>query len=1015
MKFVLLTLSILCAHVFSSFAQSNDCNTATAISSATTCNTTAGTLAGSNYTTIPDACGGGTPAGNRNDVWYVFTAQTSTVSITVAGALTAPRFQIYNNNCSSLASVFCSTSGVGTVTGLNVGASYLVRVYCNNNSNTSFTICLQHSQPDPTRMREVFRETILANNQVGINSPWEVTYEDQEDSLWITEARTYRIRKMHPGNGGSRVILDLSETGSFPSFRRTFNSSQDPWPQGGMMGLAIHPQFLAATNPKNYVYVAYVRNFVGPGPANGFRNRTATNPFTGEAVKGDLFTTYIVRFDYNPGAGTLTNPVALCDTIPGSNDHNSGRLMIAPVGGTNYLFYSCGDMGAGQFYSAERTCKTQITNSYEGKILRFNLESDGDAGLNAWIPNDNPYNNVSPVTGQSAVWNIGHRNVQGLANINSTLYSSSHGPFSDDEVDVLESGRNYGHPLIIGYKADGNYNNARAATANFPGWSNEFSANPLISSLPIVNESVNLTNYRNPIYSIFNPPNGPASTSGTVLNIYNLGALGNPNSVWPSIAPSGLDAYTNTKIPGWKNSLLLASLKRGYLMRIKPNTAGTGVDQIGGFDTAVVFNRQNRFRDLALDPDGLSVYGAVDFSGSTSGPTATNPVSSACPGCIIKYTFLGYNPTNTSPFPSTIPPGIPIEAGTLNSCVAGNTVVINAANNNNNLWVPITGPDGNIIAEIDANGNNLGTVTTSFYTRTGNPVRLASGNISYLNRNITINVQNQPSISTPVSLRLYITNQELADMIATPGSGVTGIASLGVRKNNNPCGNAIVGTAATQTVTGRYTQGTFGHALQMDVTSFSSFYFFSTTAALPVEFINIIAKAQNKASKIQWVVTNQDKIAYYLVERSTDNRNFDVIGNVQAVQQSGQITYNYTDFNAASISKVMYYRIRAVEETGKEKLTDIASVVFGADFTNIVSVYPNPAGGKTTISVTAERDETATIRVLDNTGRIVQQRAINIVAGKNNFEINLKLLPAGLYYVDVTGNTFSEKIKLIKQ
>jgi PQQ-dependent dehydrogenase (s-GDH family) len=1013
MKRVLLIFIALCAYVFPSFAQSNACATPTAISSATTCITTSGTLAGSNYTAIAGACGAS--AGNRNDVWYVFTAQASSINITVAGALTAPRFQIYNKDCSNLASIFCSASGTGNVTGLTTGTSYLVRVYCNNNSNTTFTVCITHPEPLPARMGEVFKETILANNQVGINSAWELTHEAREDSLWITENRNYVIRKMHPSNGGTRVILNLSETGSFASFRRTFTSSQDPWPQGGMMGLAIHPKFLDPVTPKNFVYVAYVRAFIGPGPANGFRNRTATNPNNGEAVKGDLFTTFIVRFDYNTTTKALVNPVALCDTITGSNDHNSGRLMIAPVGGTDYLFYSCGDMGAGQFYSAERTYKTQATNSYEGKILRFNLESDGDAGLNAWIPNSNPYNNVAPVTGQSAVWCIGHRNVQGLANINGTLYGSSHGPFTDDEVNILESGKNYGHPLIVGAKSDGNYNNARAATANFPGWSNEFSGNPLLTSLPLINEgTTSLTNYKDPIYSFFSPPNGPASTAGTVLNIYNLGALGNDNSVWPSIAPSGMDAYTNTKIPGWKNSLLLASLKRGYLMRIKPNTAGTGVDPIGGsFDTAVVMNRQNRYRDIAFDPNGLSIYAAVDRSGSTSGPTATNPVSSACPGCIIKYTFLGYNPTGTTPFPSTIPTSIPIEAGTPNNCVAGNTVVINAANNNNNLWVPITGPDGNIIAEIDANNNNLGTVTTSFYTRTGNPVRQTSGGNKYLNRNINITVQTQPS--TPVGLRLYVTEQELNDMIATAGSGVTGINDLGVGKNNNPCGSTFSGTAATQTVTGRYTQSTFGRALQMNVSSFSTFYFFSTSAVLPVEFITISAKAQNSASKIQWVVTNQDKIASYQVERSIDNRNFDVIGTVQAVQQSGQITYNFTDFNAAGVAKILYYRIRAIEETGSVKYTDVANVSFGSAFTNMVTAYPNPAGDQTILSVTATQDETAQIRVLDNTGRTVQQRSVNIIAGKNNFEINLKAFPAGLYYVDITANTFSEKIKLIKQ
>jgi glucose/arabinose dehydrogenase len=137
-------------------------------------------------------------------------------------------------------------------------------------------------------------------------------------------------------------------------------------------------------------------------------------------------------------------------------------MIIAPVtaGGTNYLFYAGGDMGAGQFANRLRPQNAQNTDSYEGKILRFNLEpdSDGDETVpNAWIPGDNPYNTM--LAKQSAVYSIGIRNNQGFAFDTATnkLYGSSHGPYSDDEINIIEGFRNYGHPLIEGF-ADGNYN-----------------------------------------------------------------------------------------------------------------------------------------------------------------------------------------------------------------------------------------------------------------------------------------------------------------------------------------------------------------------------------------------------------------------------------------------------------------------------------------------------------------------------------------------------------------------------
>src|SRR6202007_2796962 len=118
--------------------------------------------------------------------------------------------------------------------------------------------------------------------------------------------------------------------------------------QGGFAGMALHPKFLDPVSPKNFVYVSYVHTYVGGSSPNGI-----------------FYTNRLVRFTYNTGTGKLESPVSLCDTLPGSNDHNSQRMIIAPVGGTNYLFYAQGDMGAGQLSDQWRPNKAQNSDSYE--------------------------------------------------------------------------------------------------------------------------------------------------------------------------------------------------------------------------------------------------------------------------------------------------------------------------------------------------------------------------------------------------------------------------------------------------------------------------------------------------------------------------------------------------------------------------------------------------------------------------------------------------------------------------
>jgi hypothetical protein len=99
----------------------------------------------------------------------------------------------------------------------------------------------------------------------------------------------------------------------------------------------------------------------------------------------------------------------------------------------------------------------------------------------------------------------------------------------------------------------------------------------------------------------------------------------------------------------------------------------------------------------------------MDNTSTTSGPGSAFPTVPNCAGCVQKYTFLGYYDNAGK---STIPTSIDVTNGAVNSCNTGTVVTID--NTNNNLWVPITGPDGNIMAEIYANGNNLGTLLPVF-------------------------------------------------------------------------------------------------------------------------------------------------------------------------------------------------------------------------------------------------------------------------------------------------------------
>jgi glucose/arabinose dehydrogenase len=115
--------------------------------------------------------------------------------------------------------------------------------------------------------------------------------------------------------------------------------------------------------------------------------------------------------------------------IPGAYTHNGGRLAIGP---DNLLYITTGDSG--------KDMLAQDLKSNAGKILRMTLDGK--------VPADNPFPS-------SYVYSYGHRNSQGIAwDKQGRMLSSEHGPSGNpgghDEINLIEKGRNYGWPSIIG-------------------------------------------------------------------------------------------------------------------------------------------------------------------------------------------------------------------------------------------------------------------------------------------------------------------------------------------------------------------------------------------------------------------------------------------------------------------------------------------------------------------------------------------------------------------------------------
>ena len=419
----------------------------------------------------------------------------------------------------------------------------------------------------------------IVNSSYQLNSAWELTY-GPDDSLWVTENSSYLVSKINTANGGKTQLLDLSSKHeSFPT-----------WPQGGLMGMALHPSMYDEwpSPSKPWVYLAYVYKNVGC-----FSTKNGKD-------SGCFFKTRIVRYVYDRPNHKLKNPQTIIESLNGSSDHNSGRLAIGKVSGVSYLFYTIGDMGTGQFKNLNRKNRAQTRDTLEGKVLRFNLDAIGSStDVQSWVPSDNPFTDANGKT--TAVWSFGHRNAQGLTfGSDGILYSSEQQDMSDDEVNIIEKDRNYGWPLASGL-SDGNYN----------GYT--------LAGLPVISEQQDSidNNLKPPVYSLYTS-NNPGVLYGT------------SNSTWPTVACSSIDVYEHNIIPGWDRSLLVPSLKAGMVQRLKLDATGMKVTDTSSVPAMRFYNKA-RLRDLCISPDGLKIYVSCDMSSQ----------SNSYKGKIVEFAYTG--------------------------------------------------------------------------------------------------------------------------------------------------------------------------------------------------------------------------------------------------------------------------------------------------------------------------------------------------------------------------------------
>lgn len=183
---------------------------------------------------------------------------------------------------------------------------------------------------------------------------------------------------------------------------------------------------------------------------------------------------------------------------------------------------------------------------------------------------------------------------------------------------------------------------------------------------------------------------------------------------------------------------------------------------------------------------------------------------------------------------------------------------------------------------------------------------------------------------------------------------------------------------------------------------------------LPVTFISLNAFLDGSSKAvIQWKTAEELNTLNYVIECSTDGKNFTTAGIVSATNAGD---YSFID-NTTPLNDKLYYRVKSVDASGNTTYTPIIVITRSKQQLSI-TVTPNPFKDKIQLQLLSSREQQAIVHIFGADGKMYQNYQFNVQKGTSVTTLtNTSDLPAGLYavFVNLTGTGEVYSTKVLKQ
>ena len=192
-----------------------------------------------------------------------------------------------------------------------------------------------------------------------------------------------------------------------------------------------------------------------------------------------------------------------------------------------------------------------------------------------------------------------------------------------------------------------------------------------------------------------------------------------------------------------------------------------------------------------------------------------------------------------------------------------------------------------------------------------------------------------------------------------------------------------------------------------------------TAVVLPIVLKSFDGNGLNCQVTLTWVTSSEKDNKQFIVERSLDGINFSIVGTREGKRSSTEET-SYLLIDDKIGASGYYYRL--IQEDLDKTRSIIASKYISSacdkyNQVGISGIYPNPVVGNTKVIMkyNSNISSKAVVTITTVDGKVISLNKTELFEGLNSLSIDLEDLPAGAYFIQVTGAGLPLSVKkLIK-